>query len=263
MILGSLPESSGRTSPGNQLQPYILMKIILFTTSLESRPLLLHEIEKADHALVDFVHDPDQLIQEIARATPHLLVAHVPEQSDAAHLLAEQVRLFFPDLAICFLNGTLDPKGAGQQPLGNALARPIQHQVPRPYAEGDRIVFHARSFQDLCSGKLNRPQQNEGWEKICSHQEARFVVQLQTARKNHSAAKHYFECLSRQQQGLDQEIGYRLAHGSYKALSWSRDLAVRWLALLAHYVSDAELEYLPGAGTPGLAIDFVHHDLPI
>ncbi len=64
-----------------------------------------------------------------------------------------------------------------------------------------------------------------------------------------------------QQAGLDQELAYRLAHGSYKALSWSRDLAVKWLALLAHYVPDAELEFLPFAGSPGPAIDFVHHDI--
>ena len=88
-------------------------------------------------------------------------------------------------------------------------------------------------------------------------------MQLQTARKNHLAAKHYFACLLKQQEGLDQELVYRLVHGSYKALSWSRDLALKWLALLAHYLPDVELQFLPLAGTPGPTIDFVHHDASI
>lgn len=87
-------------------------------------------------------------------------------------------------------------------------------------------------------------------------------MQLQTARKNHQAAKKYYLSLLAQQAGLDQEIAYRLVHGSYKALSWSRDLACKWLALLAHYIPDTDLEYLPKAGTPGPAVDFVHHDTP-
>ena len=236
------------------------MKILLFTTCLESARLLAQEIRKADHLVIETVNEPNQLIHEIARTTPHLLVVHTPEEPAADHL--EQVHLLFPDLPVCLLSGDLSMTPAAWQPaLQKALVQPIKPQTSRPYADDTRYVLHDASLQVLATGKLNRPERKEGWEKICSHQEARFVLQLQTARKNHQAAKHYFECLMKQQAGLDQELSYRLAHGSYKALSWSRDLAIKWLALLAHYVSDAELDYLPLAGTPGPAIDYVHHDM--
>lgn len=52
-----------------------------------------------------------------------------------------------------------------------------------------------------------------------------------------------------------------MVHGSYKALSWSRDLAAKWVGLLAHYSSGVELEYLPSPVTPGPIVDFVHHEI--
>jgi hypothetical protein len=58
-------------------------------------------------------------------------------------------------------------------------------------------------------------------------------------------------------------VGYRLAHGSYKSMSWSRDLCLKWLGLLAHYVSDVEIDYLPKPMTPGPSIDYVHQDSQI
>ena len=236
------------------------MKVIIFAADFASTHQLMLEIKKTDHLVVETVDEPDQLVREIARTTPHLLVAHAPEESEAGLLILCQVRILFPDLAVCLLTGDLSTEQDRWHPaLQKLLVQPIQPPAPRPYAEEIRLVCHDTSLEAFRKGKLNRPERKEGWEEICSNQEARFVLQLQAARKNHSSAKHYFECLSMQQAGLDQELAYRLAHGSYKALSWSRDLAVRWLALLAHYVPDVELEYLPLAGTPGPAIDYVHH----
>lgn len=238
------------------------MKVIIFAADFASTHQLMLEIKKTDHLVVETVDEPDQLIQTIARTTPHRLVFHTPSRSATGHLILEQLSVLFPDLQVCSLSGDLSLEQAVWQPaLQEFLAQPVQPQAPRPYAEETRLVYHDTSLEAFWKGKLNRPERKEGWEKICSTQEARFVLQLQTARKNHSAAKRYFECLTMQQVGLDQELAYRLAHGSYKALSWSRDLAVKWLALLAHYVPDAELEFLPLAGSPGPAIDFVHHDI--
>jgi hypothetical protein len=240
------------------------MKVIIFATDFASTHLLMLEIKKSDHLAMETVDEPDQLIQTIARTTPHRLVFHTPTRSATGHQILEQLRVLFPDLQICSLSGDLSVEQAvWQLALQEFLAQPAQPQAPRPYAEEDRVVCHDDSLQTFWKGKLNRPERKEGWEASCSNQEARFVLQLQTARKNHSAAKRYFECLTMQQAGLDQELAYRLAHGSYKALSWSRDLAAKWLALLAHYVPDAELEYLPLAGTPGPAIDYVHHNTPV
>jgi len=238
------------------------MKVIIFAADFASTHQLMLEIKKSDHLVMETVDEPDQLIQTIARTTPHRLVFHTPSRSATGHLILEQLSVLFPDLQVCSLSGDLSLEQAVWQPaLQEFLAQPVQPQAPRPYAEETRLVYHDTSLEAFWKGKLNRPERKEGWEATCSNQEARFVLQLQTAKKNHSAAKRYFECLTMQQVGLDQELAYRLAHGSYKALSWSRDLAVKWLALLAHYVPDAELEFLPLAGSPGPAIDFVHHDI--
>lgn len=240
------------------------MKVIIFATDFASTHQLMLEIKKTDHLVMETVDEPDQLIHEVARTTPHRLVFHTPSRSATGHLILEQLRVLFPDLQVCSLSGDLSVEQAvWQSALQEFLDQPIKPPIPRPYVEDTRYVCHDSSLQQFWKGKLNRPEPKEGWEAICSNQEARFVLQLQTARKNHSEAKHYFECLAMQQAGLDQELAYRLAHGSYKALSWSRDLATKWLALLAHYVPDAELEYLPLAGTPGTAIDFVHQDMPV
>ena len=177
----------------------------------------------------------------------------------------EQIKValnrYFPDQPVCSISGDLDAECSTVP--DEALHQPPKAGVPRPYADDSRIILHDHSLKKFWKGKLNRPKIIKGREKVCTQQESRFLIQLQTGLKNHADAKNYFACLTTQQTGLDQELSYRLAHGSYKALSWSRDLASKWLALLAHYIPDAELQFLPFAGTHGPGIDFVHHEMPI
>ena len=237
-------------------------KILLFTPDLEDGRLLIAELKKTDPFIVETVDNFDDLIHEIARTTPHFVVIHVPIDSDEGAWMPCIVQRYFPDLPVWLIPGKLSDN-LWQSALQAVLTMPIEPEVPRPYAADKREVMHDESLRVFGKGKLNRPKREEGWEKLCAQQEARFVLQLQNAKKNHAAAKHYYQCLLHQQAGLDQEIGYRLAHGSYKALSWSRDLACKWLALLAHYISDVELEYLPKANSPSCHVDFVHHHTPI
>jgi hypothetical protein len=246
------------------LNATLTKKVLLYSSDFESGRTVLQKIKETNEHFVETVEDGNELVEEIARTTPHLLVAILPAEPGFQALVQVGINELFPNLPICYVAGDLSQaENSWQQDLAEALAQPIHPEVPRSYAEGNRNVVHDESLQDLWKGKLNRPEQVEGWEKTCAHQEARFVLQLQTAQRNHAAAKNYFECLRAQQAGLDQEIAYRLPHGSYKALSWSRDLAAKWLALLAHYVPDVELQFLPQAGTPGPTIDYVHHDMRI
>jgi hypothetical protein len=250
--------------PTPTLNATLAKKVLLYSPDFESGRTVLQKIKETNEHFVETVEDSNELVEEIARTTPHLLVAILPAEPGFQALVLVEINELFPDLPVCLVAGDLSQEdNPWRQDLAEALAQPIKPEVPRPYAEDSRIVLHDESLRALWTGKLNRPQQVEGWEKTCAHQEARFVLQLQTAQKNHGAAKNYFECLRAQQAGLDQEIAYRLPHGSYKALSWSRELVAKWLALLAHYVPDAELQFLPRAGTPGPAIDYVHHDVPI
>ena len=239
-------------------------KVLLFAVDDECGQMLIREIKKSDHLVVETVNDLGELIHEIAKTTPHLIVAHMPDKSAPPTLIPDFVHAFVPTLPVCLAWGDLSQNpSVWQEGLREILSRPIKPEVPRPYAEGPRYIIHDESLRMLSKGKLNHPKREVGWEKVCSGQESRFVMQLLAGRKNHEAAKHYFNCLTLQQEGLDQELAYRLVHGSYKALSWSRDLACKWLALLAHYIPDTDLEHLPKAGTPGPAIDFVHHDAPL
>jgi len=242
------------TTEGNRKK-----KVLLFTSDFKAGQILMAELKRTDPVIVETVDDLDRLKHEIARTTPHLLVAHANVDSAAGQLILKEVRFLFPELSVCLVKGDL-AENLWQPGLTEVVAKPIRPETPRPYAGGTRMVFHDESFMPFWKGKLNRPQLEKGWEKICSGQEARFFQQLQTARKNHAAAKNYFQCLQAQQAEFDQELAYRLVHGSYKGLSWSRDLGLKWLALLAHYTADAELEYLPRAGSPGPAVDYVHHD---
>jgi hypothetical protein len=239
-------------------------KVVLFASDFESGRTVLQMIKETNDHIVETVAEGNQVIEEIARTTPHLFVAILPAEPELQAFARDGINELFPNLPVCLVDGDLAQEdNRWRQDLAEALADPIQPECPRPYAEGNRVVFHDESLRAFWKGKLSRPQQVEGWEKTCANQEARFHLQLQTGRNNHHAAIIYFECLRAQQAELDREISYRLAHGSYKALSWSRDLAAKWLALLAHYVTDTEVQFLPLATTPGPAIDFVHHDMPV
>jgi hypothetical protein len=246
------------------LNATLAKKVLLYSSDFESGRTVLQQIKETNEHFVESVEDSNELVEEIARTTPHLLIVILPAEPAWLLNVLAGIDDLFPDLPVCLVAGDLSQEdNPWRQDLAESLSQPIKPEVPRPYAEDSRIVLHDESLRALWRGKLNRPQQVEGWEKTCAHQEARFVLQLQTARKNHDAAKNYFECLRTQQAGLNQEIAYRLPHGSYKALSWARELAAKWLALLAHYIPDAELQFLPRAGTPGPAVDYVHHDVPI
>jgi len=239
-------------------------KILLLVTDFEAGRQVMQEIKNDGEHMIETSDDLNQLIHEIARTTPHLLVIYTPDTANVgSSLFSELVQAYFPDLPVCLIHGDLS-QNLWQPGLREVLSRPIRPETPRAYADDSRVVLHDQTLHAFWRGKLNRPRHmDKGWEKVCAEQEARFVMQLQTARKSHQAAKKYYLCLLSQQTGLDQELGYRLVHGSYKALSWSRDLACKWLALLAHYVPDTDLEHLPKAGTPGPAVDFVHHDTPL
>jgi len=161
------------------------------------------------------------------------------------------------------LSGKLSAEPAAwQQVLQKALAQPIKPQTPRPYADDTRYVLHDASLQVLAAASSTVLS-----ERRAGKRSAPIRKPVRSATANRPEKSPGGEALLRVPVATTSgsRPGTRLSsgHGSYKALSWSRDLAIKWLALLAHYVSDAELDYLPIAGTPGPAIDYVHHDMPV
>ena len=232
------------------------MKVLLYFQDTSLYAPVVEEIGSGH--FIEEVKSGYNLIYAVAQCTPHLLVAQKPAAEDM--VLFEELGKVFPALSICLLADV--PTGTKWRAmLREFLNQPIPGETPRPYADNFRVVGIDEPFVPYDKGKLKRPEQKPGWEKDCSHQEGRFLIQLEGGQRNQAAAKNYLQCLLAQQRGLDEELAYRLAHGSFKALSWSRDLAVKWLALLAHYAPDVELEYLPKPAAASAQVDFVHHEI--
>jgi hypothetical protein len=234
------------------------MKIILFCSPFAEAPLK-QAIKAAGHTVVGSAVIPEDLVYAIARHAPHAMVAEIAHLISKPQALATTLHAY-PHLPT--FSAYLEKEG-WEAGLREFLNRPRPPEAPRPYATSARTIFHDASLRDISTGKLRRPDFTDpNWRSGSIRQEVRFVLQLQAAQANHAAASHYYRCLIAQQRGLDLELGYRLVHGSFKALSWSRELAGRWLALLCHYVPGVELERLPAPMTPGPAVDFVHHAAP-
>lgn len=230
------------------------MKIVIYSSSTDFTAEACTFLEKCGHVVMALATTCENLFILVARHTPHFVVARV---SDYTADVAELMQQYYPDIRVT-MSDTENGNWQGDlTSVLNSSSLPIQ---PRPYADDQRVVLHDISLQKFSAKKkLKRPERVRGWEMVCVKQEARFIRQLQGGQKNHQAAKLYLEHLQAQQPGLDGELYYRISHGSYKGLSWARDLAVRWLSLLAHYVPEVELQYLPLPTTPGPTVDYVHH----
>jgi len=133
------------------------------------------------------------------------------------------------------------------------------------YSSKERKVYHDEGFRTFAKhGKLHRPEFKEGWEKTCEQQEARFVLQLQagTSEDRHQQAKRYLSILRRFDRGLQNEMAYRIGHGSYKVTELREQIG-RWLTVIAHYIAGVELDHCPGPQNPSPHLGFVHHSQPM
>jgi hypothetical protein len=230
------------------------MKIVIYSSLTDFTAEACAFLENCGHVVMALATTRENLFILVARHTPHFVVARA---HDYTADVVELMQRYYPDIRAI----TSDTENSHwQEDLKGILTSSLAAIQPRPYADDQRIVLHDSSLQKFSAKKkLKRPEREGGWEKVCVKQEARFIRQLQGGQKNHQAAKLYLEHLQAQQPGLDGELYYRISHGSYKGLSWARDLAVRWLSLLAHYVPEVELQYLPLPTTPGPTVDYVHH----
>jgi hypothetical protein len=234
------------------------MKIVLFCSPFAEAPLN-QAIKAAGHTVVGSAAIPEDLVYAIAKQNPHAMIAEIAHLISKPKALADTLHAY-PHLPT--FSAYLEKEG-WEAKLREFLDRARPLETPRPYATSDRSVYHDASLRNISSGKLRRPDFTDpDWRSRFIRQEILFVLQLQAAQANHAAGLHYYRCLIAQQRGLDLELGYRLVHGSYKALSWSRELAGRWLALLCHYLPGVEMDQLPAPMTPGPAVDFVHHVAP-
>ncbi len=188
------------------------MKVLILASNPEVAAQVSRALETAGHVVTDTLLGLPTAVETIIRNTPQLLFAVGPWPGD----LFDDFGRLFPDLTIRLVPPEADWRSA----LAEHLAQQVRQPTPRCYADGTRLVYHDEPLTAYGKGKLHRPVHEPGWEMECNRQEGYFLLQLETGRRNHEAAKRYYDCMIAQQEGLDLELAYRLCHDSYKGLCW-------------------------------------------
>jgi len=255
------------------------MKIIIIHPNETLRSKLRSWIEEhTQHAILLEAPDVENIHFCIVRHEPDLVL--IPTNTTAsAQLVAfggslepDKPHALFPNTQFLFLPETFEcldwDDHAPQEILPLLSHAKNLHKNIKPvahgYASGTRVVFHDEEFKKFASQKkLHRPECKEGWQKICEQQEARFVLQLQAGvfEGRHQSAKNYLRCLRRFDQGLQKEMVYRIAHGSYK-ISELREQIGRWLTVMCHYIIGVEVDHCPGPQNISPRMGFVHRSQP-
>jgi len=210
-------------------------------------------------------HEPDLVVLPTAQTNnPQLVNFGAPAQPDAQALFPNTLFLFLPD---SFESLDWDARAPQEISLLMAHAENLHREtspVAHGYASNQRKVFHSDAFLPYASQeKRHRPKYEPEWEEVLTEQKAKLVMQLQAGStdQRHERAKRYLSILRRFDRGLQQEMAYRIAHGSYK-IAEMRDQIPRWLTVLAHYVGGVDLEHCPGPQYISPHIAFVHHAMP-
>jgi hypothetical protein len=205
------------------------------------------------------------LLENLTRDSPHcLIVLGSPLDEDVTAVLAFIVKEM-PDVRVVILPVTLEHEFAHgwKADLVKGLKGVWPLYTCHVPVEGQRLVFLDPDFDHLTTKeKLRTPRKLMEFEQHLPDEERRLKDLLVGARNRHAEAKRYFSAIEPHFDRFDREISYRMAHGSFKALSWARDLATRQLAVLAHYLPAAALPHFPRpAGMHG-RLEAVHLTMP-
>ena len=237
------------------------MKILLIAPDTRRRVTLIRWLRKQGAVIVGAkaltgIH----ILEEIARSTPHL-VAFAEEKVDAD---TEAVLAFiaerFRSLALVrlpFVPGQKEVPHHWTDLLRKQLRVPVAPWVPVSYGDEVRLVFHDPQFNHFSKGDKIRAGSVD-MERQC----AGLFCLLDGAKRNHDRAKAYLAAVEASLPGLKAELAYRMAHRSYKGLSWSRELVSKFVAVIVHYIPGVQVEYLPSPA-PVPSIDYVHYDQPL
>jgi hypothetical protein len=204
------------------------------------------------------------LLENLTRYSPHcLIVLGSPLDEDVTAVLAFIVKEM-PDVRVVTLPVT--PKHELGHGWKAALTKGLKGWWPlytcHVPVEGQRLVF-LHDFDDLSiREKLRTPRKLREFEEHLPEEERRLKDLLVGAQKRHAEAKRYFSAIEAHFDRLDREIAYRMAHGSFKALSYARELATRQLAVLAHYLPAAELPHFPRPAGMHARLEAVHLTMP-
>lgn len=244
------------------------MKIVIVTSSATLRQKLSQFVQAAGHVVVGVVQPSGiGILEELARATPHVLVLATGEPDHDTETIIKFASMNFHDLLIApvSLQGPDTLRSGWQKRLSEALKKTpplyLDHSTTEP---ARRLVFHDPTFSRVVSGeKRKQPHPGPQFEIDLASERRRFQKLLAGARAHHADAKSYREALIDSYLATELEHAYRLTHDSYKGLSWSRDWAGKWCAVLAHYVPNICIEYLPKPAGIHAGIDYIHFSMPV
>ena len=233
-----------------------IMKVLLIAPENRQRAKVIRWLQRNRALVVSVGVFPGiQLLQEIARTSPHLVVITVDQiDADTAFVLRfiEEQFQSLTLIRLPFDPSSRDMSFHWQDLLRAALKAKTVRHVPQPYAGEERLVFHDPEFNDFA-----RTDKLSAGSPSLQRQTARLRQLLETGKVHHVQAKTYLEAIQASLAGLEQEIAYRVTHNSYKGLIWSRGLAAKYVAVLAHYVPGVEVRYLPPPGPVHSSIDYV------
>jgi hypothetical protein len=229
------------------------------------KPILAHPLMASALLVGTIPPNGASLLENITRYSPHcVIVLGSPLDEDVSAVLAFIVKEM-PDVRIVTLPVTtenqLDPEWEGY--LKQDLDKPWPLYTCHVPVEGQRLVFLDGDFDNLTNKeKLRTPRKLMEFEQHLPDEERRLKDLLVGAKKWHAEAKRYFAAVEPCFDRTDREISYRMAHGSFKALSWARELATTQLAVLAHYLPAAELPHFPRPSGMHARLEAVHHGIP-
>ena len=234
------------------------MKIVVIHPDARVRESLVKWLEEQNHAVLEAESQIVSWPASLAEHEPDLVLLPKGQEDNVELIMA---RSSFPDCQFLFLRADDED----QEPLLRQAEEAYENRrmESRGYAEERRIIIHDEAYRVYAAeGKLHRPKQEPGWEKVATQQEIHFVLQLQAgAAGGHERAKRYLSVLRRSHRHLLQESAYRLGHQSYK-ISWLREELGRWLTVLCHYLPGADLAACPPPQNASKEFVFLHHEMP-
>ncbi len=234
------------------------MKILLIAPQNRRRTKLTRWLHRHDAIIVGMgVFRGIHILEEIARTSPHLVVfANDQVDSDTEAVLTFVSEKFRSVnlIRLPMMPGDREVPVVWTDFLLKTLKAPLPAYLPIPYAAESRLVFHDPAFDNFSwADKLTR-----GSLPI-DHQIAKLFLLLDGGLRNHQLAQSYLALVEASMPGLDAELSYRWAHGSYKCLSWARDMVAKFASVLSHYVPGVEAENLPPPCPIHKSVDYVHY----
>lgn len=239
-----------------------LMKLIILHPDKVTREILCSHVRSLDHAVVHASASSFQIMHDVAKHRPHLVLADEPELRLRAPIqeTLEKMGLHVHILWIPALSGDDLKKWASEQlyALRHATApRPLS-----PYTADQRLVIRDDAYGVFEDGlKRNFPEVEPENDAAFAHELATYARHVEGATAHHAAAQHHLHQVIVTDQGLRVEATYRAIHSSHK-IFWLREHIFRWIGVLAHYLPGVELEYLPPPAPPSPKLDYLHYSSP-